>query len=470
MEVVHRKVPPGKSEARSTCSPSRRRFLATTAAVSAAAMIVPRHVLGGPNQIPPSDRLHIAGIGVGGMGAADLDELALELQQNIVALCDVDERRAAPTFAKFPQARRYQDFRVMLEEMDDQIDAVVVATPDHVHAVATMAAIQRGKHVYCEKPLTRTIGEARQIAAAPRKAGVVTQMGNQGHAKEGARLTNEWIQAGVIGEVREVHVFTDRPGTHWKQGIPRPAETPPVPPGLAWDLWLGPAPERPYHPAYVPKTWRAWWDFGTGPLGDMGCHIIDHPYWALDLGPPTTVQAYVAGPAGRVLPDGQLNAETFPHSAIITYDFPAREDKPPVRMIWYDGGLMPAKPPEMADLCRMPSDGMLFIGSEGKMYCASHGSMPQVVPAGWPGLKFPPQTMPRSIGHRAEWIAACKGSGTPVSNFDYAGPLTEVVLLGNLAVRAPGKRLRWDSPNMGVTNMPELTRFIHTQYREGWTL
>ena len=464
------KVRPGKPEARLPNSPSRRSFLTKTAQVSAAAMIVPRYVLGGPSQTAPSDRLNIAAIGAGGMGGADLDELGLELQQNVVALCDVDERRAAPTFAKFPQARRYQDFRVMLEEMDDQIDAVVVATPDHVHAVATMAAIRRGKHVYCEKPLTRTIGEARKVAAAARQAGVVTQMGNQGHANEGARLTNEWIQAGVIGEVREVHVFTDRPGTHWKQGGPRPAETPSVPPELAWDLWLGPAPERPYHPSYVPVAWRAWWDFGTGPLGDMGCHIIDHPFWALDLGPPTTVQAYVTGPAGLVLPDGQLNRETFPHSAMITYDFPARGDQPPVRMIWYDGGLMPAKPPEMTDQCTLPSDGVLFVGSEGKMYCGSHGGMPHLIPTGWAGLQLPPQTMPRSIGHRAEWIAACKGSGTPVSNFEYSGPLTEVVLLGNLAVRAPGRRLQWDSSNLRVSNIPELNRFIHPEYREGWAL
>ena len=440
---------PARSETPSRKSPSRRQFLASTAAASTAAMIIPRHVLGGPGQTPPSERLNIAGIGVGGMGEADLDELIGELQQNIVALCDVDERRAAPTFARYPQARRYQDFRVMLEEMDDQIDAVVVATPDHVHAVATMAAIRRGKHVYCEKPLTRTIGEARQVAAAARQAGVVTQMGNQGHANEGARLTNEWIQAGVIGEVREVHVFTDRPGTHWRQGEPRPVETPPVPPELDWDLWLGPAPERPYHPAYVPKTWRAWWDFGTGPLGDMGCHIIDHPYWALDLGPPSTVQAYATGPAGLVFDDGELNTETFPHSAIITYDFPARGDKPPVRMIWYEGGLMPAKPREMADQCNLPGDGLLFVGSEGKMFSGSHGGMPHLVPSGWPGLKLPARTMPRSIGHRAEWVEACKDSGTAESNFDYAGPLTEVVLLGNLALRAPGRRLRAEPSDAG---------------------
>ena len=278
-----------EAEVQSAAS-SRRTFLAAAGGAALSFTIVPRHVLGGAGYIAASERLNIAGIGAGGMGGGDIATVA-HLGANIVALCDVDDERAAGSFQAFPNARRYKDFRLLLDKEAKNIDAVTVGTPDHVHAVASMAAIRAGKHVYCQKPLTHTLHECRELTRAARAAGVATQMGNQGHATEGARLTNEWLQAGVIGPVREVHVWSDRAGRLWKQGIPRPTDMPPVPSTLDWGLWLGPIRERPYHPAYAPVQWRGWLDFGTGALGDMGCHIIDHPVWALKLGAPTFVEA-----------------------------------------------------------------------------------------------------------------------------------------------------------------------------------
>ncbi len=357
----------------------------------------------------------------------------------------------------------------MLDKEAKNIDAVSVGTPDHTHAVAAMAAVRAGKHVYCQKPLTHTLHECRELTKAARSAGVMTQMGNQGHATEGARLTNEWIQAGIIGEVREVHVWSDRAGLLWKQGIGRPTDTPPVPPTLAWDLWLGPIHERPYHPAYVPANWRGWWDFGTGALGDMGCHIIDHPVWALGLGAPVTVEAR-STLDGSVI-DGQPNRETFPIASIITFEFAARGPQPPVRMTWYEGGLMPPTPQEMPQGQRLDGNGVLYVGSKGKMHHGSHGGMPQLLPASLAEQAATvPKTMKRSPGHYEEWLEACRGGARPVSNFDYAGPLTEIVLLGVLAMRAPGRRLEWDSVEQKVINAPELNEFVHTEYRPGWSL
>lgn len=448
---------------------SRRTFLAAGGAAAVGFTIVPRHVLGGAGQVPPSERVNVAGIGVGGMGTGDIATLS-KLGANIVALCDVDQVRAAGAFAAHPRAKRYTDFHEMLEKEGKNIDAVTVGTPDHVHAVAAMAGIRAGKHVYCQKPLTHSLHECRELTKAARAAGVATQMGNQGHATEGTRLTNEWIQAGVIGDVREVHVWSDRAGTMWKQGIGRPTDTPPVPATLDWDRWLGPAPERPYNPAYVPHVWRGWRDFGTGALGDMGCHIIDHPHWALKLGAPSHVEARVTLD-GSALADGKPNFETFPIASIIYYDFAARGDLPAVHMTWYDGGLMPAAPPEFSAGQRLPDNGVLYIGTKGKMFHGSHGDMPQLVPAGLheQAVKVA-QTMKRSPGHYEEWIAACKGGLPAVSNFDYAGPMTETVLLGVLALRAPGRRLEWDSVQQKVTNAPELNQFVRTEYRKGWTL
>lgn len=415
----------------------------------------------------PNGKLNIAAIGVGGRGAPVIKRSAGE---NIVALCDVDFDRGAETFKQFPKAKRFKDFRVMFDKMGNDIDAVIVATPDHTHAVATMEAMRRGKHVYTEKPLTHTIWEARQLTAAARQYGVATQMGNQGHSSKGARQTVEWIRAGVIGEVREVHCWSDRPlrGTrfegkmYWPQGVPtRPVDKPPVPDTLDWDLWLGPAPHRDYHPGYLPFNWRGWWDFGTGALGDMGCHIIDHPYWALKLGHPESVEAS----------SSHINAETAPLASIITYRFPAREELPPVRMHWYDGGLKPPRPAELGLDEEWPVDGVLYVGAKGKIMHKSHGGKPTLLPLSrMDDFNRPAETIPRiKGGHEQNWIDACKGGKPACSNFGYSGPMTEVVLLGNLALRSEGPLL-WDGPNMRVTNNEPANQFVRREYRSGWDL
>ena len=414
-----------------------------------------------------NNKLNIAVIGAGGRGRSNIKGCA---DENIVALCDVDFKRAGESFEKYPKARRFKDYRVMLDKMEKEIDAVVIATPDHTHAVATMDAMRRGKHVYTEKPLTHTIWEARQLTEAARKYKVATQMGNQGHSREGARLTVEWIRAGVIGQVREVHCWSDRPqrGTrfdgvmYWPQGVSeRPQDKPPVPETLDWDLWLGPAPHRDYHPGYVPFNWRGWWDFGTGALGDMGCHIIDHPYWALKLGYPDSVESSST----------HINSETAPLASIITYDFPARKGLPPVRMYWYDGGLRPPCPVELEPQSKLTVDGVLYVGDRGKIMHKSHGGTPMLIPLSrMRGFQKPDKTLPRiKGGHQQNWIDACKGGEPACANFEYSGPMTEVVLLGNLALRSKG-RLMWDGPNMRVTNNDEANQFVQREYRQGWTL
>lgn len=450
---------------------TRRQFVSAAASTAFAITLVPRHVLGGPGYIAPSEQLQIAGIGAGGMGGGDIATFT-KLGANFVALCDVDDDRAAGTFGAHPKARRYKDFREMIDKEAAHIDAVTVGTPDHTHAVASMAAIKAGKHVYCQKPLTHTLFECRELTKAAKAAGVVTSMGNQGHATEGARLTNEWIQAGVIGDVREVHVWSDRAGKHWKQGIGRPADTPSIPATLDWNLWLGPMPERPYHPAYAPFGWRGWWDFGTGALGDMGCHIIDHPVWALNLGAPVSVEATVTHD-GTLNEKSELNMESFPKAAMVTFQFPERKggQLPAVAMTWYDGGLMPPTPVEMSGNQRLPDNGVLYIGSRGKMYHSSHGGMPQLLPGDLlETAKQVSPSMKRSPGHYEEWYQACKSGQQPAASFEYSGPMTETVLLGVLAQRAPGHRLLWDAIQLRVTNHPELSQYIHAEYRKGWSL
>jgi predicted dehydrogenase len=434
---------------------SRRDFVKATAA-AAAFTIVPSYVLGGPRNIPPSEKLNIAAIGIGGRGAGDIDEVSSE---NIVALCDVDWKLAAGTFERYPKAKKYRDFREMLEK-EKNIDAVIVATPDHTHAVAAMMAIKMGKHIYCEKPLTHSIYEARMVTEAARKAKVATQMGNQGQATEEHRLLCELILDGAIGPVREVHSWCNRPIS--QRGVERPTDTPPVPEQLSWDLWLGPAPKRPYHPSYHPFSWRGWWDFGTGVLGDIGCHQLSPVFKALKLGYPTSVEASTSG----------VNSETAPLASIVRYEFPARGDLPPVTLTWYDGGLMPARPPEFEDGRRLgEADDNLFVGDKGKIL--GHRLIPE---SKMQEYKKPPKTLPRSPGHHKEWINACKGGPPAGSNFDVAGPLAEVVLLGNVAVRLSGKlyekglKLYYDGPNMKVTNFPEANELIHCEYRQGWTL
>ena len=444
----------------------RRSFLAGSAAVGSS-VLVSSSVLGRGGQIPPSDKLNIAGIGIGGMGGADLQDMETE---NIVALCDVDWDYAARRFERYPNAKRYKDFREMLDKQKD-IEAVVIGTPDNTHAVIAMAAIKAGKHVYVEKPMAYSIQETRTLRAAAREAKVATQMGNQGHAEESIRLLCEWIWDGAIGPVREVHAWTPHPV--WPQGLDRPTETPPVPENLDWDLWLGPAPARPYHPVYHPGQWRGWWDFGTGGLGDMGCHILDHTFWALKLGAPESIQAScsIFVPKGLNW-DKKLNTESYPQASIVRYKFPARGDMPPVKLIWYDGGLMPERPEELEPGRKMGDTygGVVYVGDKGKILTGSHAARGlRIIPESkMAAYQRPPKTLPRSIGHRAEWIAACKGQGTPGSNFEYAAGLTELVLLGNIALRLWDQKLEWNGEKF--TNSEEANQYIGREFRKGWSL
>jgi predicted dehydrogenase len=421
-----------------------------------------------PRRLAPNERINLAFIGAGGRAADNLAGITGAEEVNIVALCDVDENRVNGAGAKFPGAKRYRDFRKMLEA-EKSIDAVVVSTPDHIHAPASMMALKLGKHVYCEKPLTRTVKEARALTLAAREAKVATQMGNQGMEFEGNRLINEWLADGAIGPVREVHVWSDRP-THrgrlplwWAQGVERPTETPPVPPTLDWDLWLGPAPWRPYHPAYVPFKWRGWWDFGSGGLGDMGIHNLAPVFSALKLAAPTSVHAS----STPVYPD------SVPLANNVHYEFPARGDRPPVKLHWYDGGMMPPRPEELEDDRELNrEDGIIFVGDKGKMLVDGWGGEhPKLIPeARDKEYRRPPQTLPRSIGHYKEWLNACRTGSPTRSNFDFAGPLTEAVLLGMVSVRLEGAKLIWDSANLKVMNDADANPFLHYDYRPGWTL
>ncbi len=416
--------------------------------------IVPRHVLGGPRRVPPSEKLNIASIGIGGQGASDIQSVSSE---NIVALCDVDwGPHTAKTFEKFPKARKYKDFRKMLDAEEKNIDAVTVSTPDNMHAVAAMAAIKRGKHVYVEKPLCHDIYEVRQLTEEARKRGLMTQMGTQLHATGEMKTFVEWVRAGVIGKINRVDLWS---GKNWGGGE-RPTDTPPVPETLDWDLWLGPAPYRPYHPKYLPGEWRRWWDFGTGTLGDMGCHIIDPAWWVLELQYPTSVEAQ----------PGPFNKETYPERTIVTWEFPARGDKPAVTVTWRDGNNEPLRPKELEEGRKLPDQGGLYYGDKG-VILLPHGGNPRLIPESkMKGFKAPEQSLPRDIDHYQEWIRACKGGPKPSSNFDYAGPLAEAILLGNIAAKAGGRKLEWDGPGMKVKNMPELNQSLRRKYREGWSL
>jgi len=432
------------------------------AAAVAAFTVVPRHVLGGAGKVPPSEKLNIAGIGIGGRGEGDLDECRSE---NIVALCDVDEKYAGRVFKKYPNSRKWTDFRKMLDEQKD-IDAVVIAVPDHLHAVVAMAALKRGKHVYCEKPLAHCIWECRQLTLAAREAKVATQLGNQGQASESNRPVSEIIWDRDLGTVRELHAWCNRPIS--PRGIARPKDTPPVPATLNWDLWLGPARYRPYNGAYLPFSWRGWWDFGTGVLGDIGCHQLDPVFRALKLGYPATVEAC----SSNMDEGAAVKEETAPKSSIVRFEFPAREGFGPLTLTWYDGGLMPQRPAELAEGRKFgEADDNLFVGDKGKML--GYRLIPE---ARMKEYGKPPQKIARSPGHHKEWINACKGGPAARANFDWAGPLTEAVLAGNIALKMErqlyekGLKLHYDGPNMQVTNLPEANKYIRDEYREGWSL
>lgn len=462
----------------------RRSFLKSTTTGIGLFSVVPSYVLGQNGKIPPSDKLNIAGVGVGGMGKGNLSAVCKPLSarqeegawpdpnsQNIVALCDVDWDYAQKTFDEYPEAKRYKDYRFMLDEMGDQIDAVIIATPDHTHACIAMEAMRHGKHVYVQKPLTHSVYEARLLTESARRYGVVTQMGNQGHSSNDIRRVCEWIWDGAIGDIHEVHAWTNRPV--WPQGLPRPTDTPAVPPTLDWDLWLGPAPHRPYHPVYHPWNWRAWIDFGTGALGDMACHVLDPVFWALKLKYPVSVEGSYAANVVEKWKKQEVS-ESYPLGSKIHFEFPKRGTMPEVKVHWYDGGLLPERPDELEEGRRMGSDGsgVLFVGDKGKLMCGCYAESPQLIPyTKMKAYEKPEPTIRRvKTSHEMDWINAIKEGRQPSSNFDYAGPLTEMVLMGNLSLFKPGEKILWDGNEMQVTNIPELNKYVNPPYRDGWYL
>ena len=426
---------------------NRRRFLQRSAAAAgvaaASAMVVPAWAES------PNEKLRVAVVGVSGRGAGNLGGVSGE---NIVALCDVDSNNLDGAAKGHPQAKLFRDFRKMLGEMSQQIDAVVVSTPDHTHAPAGVMAMKLGKHCYCEKPLAHCPYEARLMGQLSVEKKLATQMGTQIHAEDNYRRVVELVQSGAVGPIREVHVWC---GASYSGGE-RPKDTPPVPPSLDWDLWLGPAPYRPYHPAYVPFRWRGWDDFGSGGLGDFFCHYSDLAFWALNLRFPTTVEA--EGPAP--LPDA------CPPWLIVRYEFPARGDLPPVKFTWYDGG---KRPPIQAEK-KLPDwgSGVLFVGEKG-MIMADYGRRMLLPEAQFAGFEPPPQSIPKSVGHHREWIEACKTGSPTTCNFDYSGPLAEAALLGVVSFRV-GKKLQWDAANLKAVDCPEADPWIKRPYRAGWTL
>jgi len=524
---------------------TRREFVADASKLAVAAalvpgapMIVPRHVLGGPGYRAPSDVVNVAIVGFGGMGSSNAYELAKT--ENIVAVCDVDLPNSQDNLngrlktdngapdpdglrlkEQFDKAAKYNDFREMLARQSD-IDAVVVATPDHNHAVVAKAAMDHGKHVYVQKPLTWSVHEARVLGQTARdNPKLVTQMGNQGHSSEGARLINEWIQAGVIGPVHEVHVWTNRPVGYWPQGVPRPlppgsaganpsaaqfgsgwntrrineaiaaamgAVSYPVPPGLHWDLYLGPVAENiPYHPIYHPFNWRGWTDFGMGALGDMGAHLIDHPFWALGLEYPTSIEAtstaFGTTPVPPLDPSAPANTPTgrmrskpvsYPLATTVHYQFDARGNMPPVKLFWFDGGLYPPRPDVLPDEETLKSEGgVIFIGEKGILMNDTYGSNPRVYPESLRSAAAAvPQSIPRiAWSHELNWAKAIRGEATASSPLQYAAKLTETMLLGVVALRTgQGRKLVYDGGSMRVTNLPEANQYLTRDFRPGWAI
>ncbi len=451
-----------KSDAKKSLS--RREFLAKSASAGFAFHFVPSRLLGAE---APSNKLNIACVGVAGIGGRNLEACESE---NIVAVCDVDSHKARYVIKKYPNAKVYKDYRVMLDKQKD-IDAVIIATPDHTHAVITMAVMERGKHVYCQKPLTHTVYEARKIAEAAGKYKVQTQMGNNGHSSEQTRLLKEWLADGAIGDVREVYAWTDRPvgGDPWSNFAVRakPEDTPAVPESLDWDLWLGPAPYRPYHRAYHPMRWRAWLDFGTGALGDMGCHILDPAFWALDLGAPESIEATTTHWQREV------SSQTYPRASIVRYKFGARGKRPPVKLTWYDGRLLPPIPEDLEDGRKLPGSGAFIIGDKGSIMHGGGGAMGlRIVPeAQMREYKRPTKTLPRvDNSHEGDWLRACKDGKPACSTFEYGGALTEMALLGVIAIQVKDQRLRWDAKNLKFKNNDLANELLHIQYRDGWHL
>lgn len=447
-----------KDDSKRKTGMSRKDFIGSTAMAAGGFMFVPRHVLGGKGYQAPSDRLNIACIGVGGMGASNTRSLA-QLGENIYALCDVDEEYAAETFYNYPKAKKFTDFRKMLDS-EDEIDAVMVATPDNTHAAIAIYAMKMGKHAFVQKPLTRTIYEARRMAQVAKETGVATQMGNQGHRYDGTLRIVEWVRQGLIGEVTKVDCWTNRPRGYWPQGagVQRADVIPVTPHTMHWDLWIGPSPYRPYHPDLAPFAWRGRWDFGTGSLGDMGAHIMDQPYWALELGDAKRFHASST----------PFNREAYPLGSKVHYEFPAKGNRPAVELTWYDGGLLPERPKELENGEPLGSSGggMIFHGSKGKLMADVYGNNPRLIPVSRTKQAAPPKkTLPRTGEIHEEWVNAAKGNGETTSNFGYAAKLTETMLLGNIAIRFSNsnKILEWDAENMRVTNLEEANEWLESR-------
>lgn len=473
---------------------SRRRFIQSSSAISLASLFAIGKARGEGPSI--NDKINVACIGTGWQGLYNTEVFMQDRNARVVAVCDPykeGQYMQRGVCGREPARRMvnqyydhdgpessgcagYADYREMLAERDD-IDAVVITTPDHLHAVIALEAIRKGMHVFCEKPLGHSLKEVRLMTEAAHKAGVATQMGNWGHGLEDIRRLCEMIWSGAIGAVREVHAWANRPGGWWPYGIDRSEDEPPVPEGLDWDLWLGPAAWRPWHPAYHPFIWRGWWDFGSGALGDMACHILDPVVWALHLGAPESAEGTSvklnsrSTPFGGEMPDWTVHPETTTAGAQVRWHFPARDSLPPVKLTWSDGGLKPSRPDVLgADQPMGDSDGgVLFLGDEGMLLCGCYGSNPQLLPESKMKAYTPPEPMiPRSVGHYKEWILACRGEGKAVANWDYSGPLTEIVTLGIAAIRAD-RKLLWDPKKMTFPNAPDFEYLINPTLREGWS-
>lgn len=441
-----------------TPKPSRRLFL-SAAAVTSAIAIVPRHVLGGPNNTPPSEKLNVAGIGVGGQGSGDLHNASLT--ENVVAFCDVDQRAIAHNAKAHPQAKPHTDFRKMLDEMKE-IDAIICATPDHLHALVTLTAMRMGKHVYCEKPLTHTVAEARAVREAAKKFKVATQMGNGGQASEESRLVSEMIWDGAIGTFKEVHAWSNRKPDISQRGVARPKDTPPVPDYLDWDKWVGPSPMRPYHPSYLPFTWRGWWDFGSGVLGDIGCHQLFTTFRTLKLGLPNIIEAS----STNWQQSDAISQETAPQASVTRFKFAPTADHGPFEIIWYDGGIKPPFPDELEPNRQFgTNDNALYVGDKGKIL--DHRLIPE---SRQKEYGKPPKKMERSPGHMKEWTQAAKGGKPAGASFDsYASLCTETILLGNIAIRS-NKRLEYDGEKGEIKNDTGANALINPPRRAGWDL
>jgi predicted dehydrogenase len=444
---------------------SRRRFLQTTGAAVAAFHIGPAHLLGGPAGLAPSDKLNVACIGIGNRGRVSVDACNAH---NIVALCDVDDRQVGDAYTKHPDAKKYRDYRKMLDELDKSIDAVTIGIPDHGHAVVAMDALRRNKHVYCEKPLAHSIREVRALEKAARERKSIVQLGNQGHSSDSIRTFCEWVWDGAVGKVTEIHAFCDAfPQVYCQvDKLPQLAEKQDVPGGLDYDLWLGPATYRPYSPLWVPFNWRGWMSFGTGCIGDWVCHVVDPSFWALDLGLPSSIRAEVQGY------DPKKHVDVYPKGVKITFQFPAKGKRGPVKLVWFDGAERPPRPAQLDADQDVPGTGAFVYGDQGTIVHGSHGASGcRLIPdAKMKEYKQPEKKIPRVADHHGDWFDAIRENRPAGSNFEYGGTLTEIGLLGAIAIRFPGVELKWDAEAMRFTNADEANAFVSPPLREGWTL